>query len=188
MQTLGLSDSTPRSEGRWKALLWPSIRNETDLDYITRQGFWVCCGVGMVSLWSGALTGQKLGAVLAFGFYVLSGIGVRQLSRVAAVSVFAVYLLGVLVAQRATGMGFGIVSIIILALLAANVRGIWLSSKWKPDEEMAPPVRLDRTLADKLSDQWPAVLWPKIRYLQYVIAALMILGALVALVTVPSFH
>ncbi len=50
MQTLGLSDSTPRTEGRLKALLWPSIRNDGDFDYITEQGFWVCFTVGVITL------------------------------------------------------------------------------------------------------------------------------------------
>lgn len=187
VQTLGLSNSTPRSEGWLKSLLWPSIRNETDLDYITRQGFWVCFGVGILSLWSGAVMGQKAGAAIACGFYVLSGMGVREKSRVAAVSAFAVHLLGAMVAQRATGMGFGLVTLIILALLAANMRGIWQSSQWKRDDEIAPPERLNQTLADKLSDQMPAVIWPKIRYLQYVVAAFMILGSLIALLMPPSF-
>src|SRR6266436_4591073 len=34
MQTLGLSDSTPRSESRLKSLFWPSIQSSSDVDYL----------------------------------------------------------------------------------------------------------------------------------------------------------
>jgi hypothetical protein len=50
MQTLGLSDSTPRSEGRLKSLFWPSIQSGADVDYLAVQGFWVCTIVGVLAL------------------------------------------------------------------------------------------------------------------------------------------
>ena len=34
MQTLGLAESTPRTENRIKSLLWPSIQTATDVDYL----------------------------------------------------------------------------------------------------------------------------------------------------------
>jgi putative methionine-R-sulfoxide reductase with GAF domain len=62
MQTLGLSESTPRTESRWRALLWPTIRNEGDFDYITRQGFWICFLVAAATLVLGAFTGAPIAA------------------------------------------------------------------------------------------------------------------------------
>ena len=41
MQTLGLTDSAPRTEGRLKSLFWPSIKTGDDVDYLGTQGFWV---------------------------------------------------------------------------------------------------------------------------------------------------
>ena len=38
MKTLGLSPSTPKLESRWKNLIWPTIRNEVDVDTVRRQG------------------------------------------------------------------------------------------------------------------------------------------------------
>ena len=49
MQTLGLSDSTTRSESRLKSLFWPSIQSGADVDYLAVQGFWVCTIVGLMS-------------------------------------------------------------------------------------------------------------------------------------------
>ncbi len=82
--------------------------------------------------------------------------------------------------QKYAGQGFGIVRIIFLALLLANVRGMWLSARWPKTEAEPPAVRLSQTLGDKLSDQMPTFLWPRIRVLFYILAvievALLVLG------------
>jgi hypothetical protein len=39
----------PRTEGRLKSLLWPSIRNGNDVDYLGAQGYWVCALVAVGS-------------------------------------------------------------------------------------------------------------------------------------------
>jgi hypothetical protein len=182
MQTLGLSDSTPRTESRLRALLWPTIRNEIDLDYVTTQGFWICFILAAMTLALSPLVGSIYWGLFEGGFYFLAGIGVRQRSRVAAVTVFSSYLLSALVLQRNTGNGFGIVTIIFLALLLANVRGNWLSASWVPDpDSTAYPERLNQTLGDKLSDQLPMFLWPKGRFVFYVLAAVQTVLSLLAL-------
>ena len=173
MLRLGLSDSTPRSESRWRALFWPTIRNEADFDQITQQGFWICTLVASLTFVLSAITGPlALGAFEAV-FFFLAGVGVRERSRFAGVAAFVAYLLSALVLQRYTGNGFGIVRIIFLALLFANVRGTWLSKRWERDTELSVrPTRLNQTIADKLSDQLPSVLWPKARYVFYALSAI----------------
>jgi hypothetical protein len=172
MQTLGLSDSAPRTEGRLKSLLWPTIRNDVDLETVTSQGFWICFLVAALTLAVSVVVGQALLGAFEAAFFFLGGIGVRQRSRVAAVCVFGVYLLGSLIA------GIGVVRIVFLALLLANVRGVWVSYRWERSAAEPPPVRLGQTLADKLSDLLPRFLWPKIRVLFYVLAALEIAALL----------
>jgi hypothetical protein len=178
MQTLGLSDSTPRTENRAKALFWPTIRNEGDLDYVTQQGFWICT---LVAAFSFVLSAALLsGAMRIFGigealFYYLAGNGVRMRSRWAAILAFAAYLLGGIVLQKQTGSGFGVVRIIFLALLLANVRGIWLSASWTRDPAEPPLFRLNETWRDKLVDQLPGWLWPKTKILFFMLAAIEIL-------------
>ena len=183
MQTLGLSDSTPRTESRWRALFWPTIRNEGDFDYITTQGFWICFVVGVVTILFNAVGGSPFVGLFEGVFFILAGVGVRQRSRVAAIVAFSSYLLSALVLQRYTGNGFGIVRIIFLALLFANIRGNWLSARWANQQTSAEtPARLNQTLGDKLADQLPAWLWPKIRIVFYIIAGieigLLLLGLL----------
>jgi len=182
MQTLGLSDSTPRTESRWRALFWPTIRNEGDFDYITTQGFWICFTVAAATLVFTTIAGSFLTGAFEGAFFFLAGVGVRQRSRVAAIVAFSAYLLSALVMQRFTGNGFSILRIVFLALLFANIRGNWLSARWAREQQPdTPPTRLSETIGDKLADQLPSWLWPKVRVLFYVIAALEIALLLLSL-------
>ena len=181
MQTLGLSDSTPRTESRWRALLWPTIRNEGDFDYITAQGFWICFIVAVFTFVFSAIFGSPGMGLFEGAFFFFAALGVRQRSRVAAIAAFSAFFLSALVLQRYTGNGFGILRVIFLALLFANIRGNWLSARWAKDQQATPPPRLNQTIGDKLSDQLPIFLWPKVRVLFYVLAAAEITLLLVSL-------
>jgi len=165
MQILGLSDSTPKTEGRLKALLWPTIRNVSDVDYVAQQGLWVCFALAAVTLVFGGLLVGNLYILFDVLYLFLAGVGVRQGSRFAAVIVFLNYLSGTL------RTGIGVVSVIFLALLLANIRGIWLSSRWEPSGEPAPE-RLNQTLGDKICDQIPRRIWPVARWLFYPMAVI----------------
>lgn len=172
MQTLGISDSTPRTEGRLKNLFWPSIRNEVDVDYLGRQGLWVCFLVAAFTLLGSLFTGTILASLLEVLFFFLAGVGVRSRSRFAAIAVFSAYLLSTLVLQRLTGQGIGVVRIMFLALLLANIRSTWLSSTWRTEAIEPPPLPLNETFLDKLSDRMPLYLWPKTKWVLYVLAVL----------------
>jgi hypothetical protein len=170
MQTLGLADSTPRSESRIKALLWPSIENATDVDYLGTQGLWLCVAFGLLNLLFGFLSGHEVYGFLAFLLYFLSSLGVRQGSVVAAMMVFLYALVDTIAA------GPGMLRLAALAILLANIRGTWLASRWQPTSPEAelPPLRLNETFGDKISDQLPPWLWPKIRYFYYLYAFVML--------------
>ena len=164
METLGLSDSTQRSESRIKALLWPSIQNGTDIDYLGSQGYWICTLVAVLSLIVLAATVHWLIGVVVFLFYYLGGVGVRERSRFAAAVVFAMYVLD------SVG-SLGVMRIIFGALLLSNLRGTWIAATWKPEsEEAILPPRMNETFFDKLADQLPRWLWPKIRIVYYIYA------------------
>jgi hypothetical protein len=161
METLGLSDSPPASKGRIRSLFWPSIRNGTDVDNLGSQGYWVCLFVAVISFALLTALGRPILAVAIFLFYYLGGIGVRERSRYAAIAVFLMYLMDTLTAP-------GILRIIVSALLLSNLRATWIASRWKPEsEEAILPPRLSETFTDKLVDQLPAWLWPKLRIVYY---------------------
>jgi hypothetical protein len=174
MQTLGLSDSEPRTEGRLKSLLWPSIANGADVDYLGAQGYWVCTVIAVLSFIVSTVSGGPIIGVLLLLFFYLGGIGVRERSRYAALIVLVLYVVDTLLT------GLGVVRIIIGALLLSNLRATWIAAQWKPEaEEAILPPRLGETWSDKFADQLPAWLWPKLRiaYYIYSVGFLLFIGA-----------
>jgi hypothetical protein len=170
MQTLGLSDSTTRSESRLKSLFWPSIQSGADVDYLAVQGFWVCTIVGLMSLVFLAAN-QPITAILVFLLFHLGGVGVREHNPFAAAIMFAYYVVDFIASGLllAASPGIGIVRVIVIALLFSNLRATWIASGWKPDsEEAALPPRFGDTFFDKFADKWPAFIWPKIKWFYYV--------------------
>jgi hypothetical protein len=163
MQTLGLSDSTVRTEGRLKSLFWPSIQNGADVDYLAVQGFWVCTVVGVLSLGILALARQPITGILVFLLFHFGGVGVREHNPFAAAMVLIYYVIDMFAS------GIGIIRIIVTALLMSNLRATWIADHWKPEsEEAALPPRMGETLSDKIADKWPAFIWPKVKILYYI--------------------
>jgi hypothetical protein len=187
MQTLGLSDSTVRTESRLKSLFWPSIQSGADVDYLAVQGFWVCTIVGVMSLAFLTLAHQPINGVLVFMLFYLGGVGVREHNPFAAAVILAYYLVDFLASfifLFLNSPGIGVVRIIIVALLFSNLRATWIAGNWKPDsEEAALPPRMAETFSDKFSDKWPAFIWPKVKVLYYIFSvgylALVVAGLIV---------
>ena len=175
METLGLSGSAERSDGRLKSLFWPSIKNGTDVDYLGTQGYWVCTIVAILSFVLLAANGQPLTGVAILLFYYVGGAGVRERNRYAALVIFVMYLLDTLLMP-------GVLRIILCALLLSNLRATWIAASWRPEsEEAALPPRLNETFADKIADQLPAWLWPKVKIAYYIFSGGFLLLVLVGL-------
>ena len=170
MQTLGLSDTTPRSESRLKSLFWPSVQTATDVDYLGTQGYWVCALVAVLTCVFLIALGHGVMALITLLFYYLGGVGVRERSRYAAVVVLTAYVIDVLAS------GLSVPRVLISALLLSNLRATWIAARWKPDsEEAILPPRLNETLGDKLADQLPMRLWPKVRIFYYIYSVFFLL-------------
>jgi len=173
MQTLGISDSTARSESRLKSLFWPSIESGADVDYLAVQGYWVCTLVATLSFVVLFATGQPILAVVVFLLFHFGGVGVREHSRFAATVVFVYYVIDLLASFKSlVGSPGGIVlRVIITALLLSNLRATWIAAHWQSgSDEAALPARLNDTWTDKFANRWPTWLWPKIRVLYYILS------------------
>ena len=181
MQTLGLSESTPRTEGRFKSLFWPSIGSDNDVDYLTRQGFWLCVTVAALTLVLSLLLGQGLAVILDVAFFFMCGVGIRVSSRVAAVCAFIAYTLTGFVMLKMGMRGFGIVRIIGMALLLSNVRATFLAAQWVASRTEPPPTPLTQTFSERVSDVMPRRVWPVGQYVFYVLAVVEFFGLLSAL-------
>jgi hypothetical protein len=183
MQTLGLSDSTPRSESRLKSLFWPSIQSSSDVDYLGAQGYWVCAAIAVLSLVVLTISSHPVLAVFVFLVFYLGGVGVRERSIYAAGFVLTIYVSDMFVT------GPSIVKALFAALLLANFRAIWIASQWRSDsEEAIPAPRWSENWSDKFADQLPMWLWPKIRSPYYVLSICYLLLSLVGIAAIIRRH
>lgn len=183
MQTLGLADSTPRSEGRLKSLFWPSVQNAWDVDYLGQQGFWICFVVAVMSLGGGLIGGHLILGSLTGLFFFLSGVGIRERSVMAGAAAFFYYTLDFAVSIIMLMPGNPMIRTVICILLFSNLRGTWIASRWKQPDASSPPdempMRFNDTWRDKLVDQMPARLWPKVRFVYYAFAVVFLALTLV---------
>jgi hypothetical protein len=166
MQTLGLSDSPPRTESRIQSLFWPSIQTGSDVDYLGAQGYWVCTAAAVLAFLFSVISGHAIVASVVLLFYYLGGVGVRERSRYAAAVVLIFFAADTLTS------GPNLLRVLMGALLMSNFRATWIASRWKPgSEEAVLPPRLGETWGDKFSDKLPEWLWPKVRVPYYVFSA-----------------
>jgi hypothetical protein len=184
MQTLGLSQETKRTDGRLKSIFWPTVENAWDVDYLGRQGFWICLIIVVFELVVALATGSPImivsGAAAALAF-LIGGMGVRESSWPAAAIVFSIFFVSLLYSM-VNGQFPGILAIIAASILLTNVRAAFLASKWRPTgEEEDKPTRFNDTLGDKLVDQLPAKAWPMLQIPFFVLSALLLLLSLAGL-------
>lgn len=183
MQTLGLSGESKRTDGRLKSIFWPTVENAWDVNYIGQQGFWACVVVGLFQLGVAALSGNlvvtSISAVIALT-YVVGGMGVREADWPAAAFIFAVFLFGLTYAI-ALGKMPGLFDTAAAAILFSNIRAAFLASEWRPaQEDEDRPTRFNETFADKLVDQLPRKVWPKLKVPFFALAAALVLLELLA--------
>jgi hypothetical protein len=183
MQTLGLSGESKRSDGRLKSIFWPTVENAWDVDYLGRQGFWICLIVAgfqlAVALFSGNAVMIVAGVASALVF-LIGGMGVREASWPAAALVFSIYFANLLF-TLANRQFPGILAIVAACILLSNVRAAFLASEWRPAaEDEDKPMRFGDTLGDKLADQLPAKAWPVLQIPFFGLASLLLLLSLAA--------
>ena len=165
MQTLGLASESRRSDGWLKSLLWPTVENAWDVDYLGQQGMWICTLLAVGTLIFSVISASPvliLVGSLSACFYVLGGMGIREASWPAAALVFALYSVDILFRIASLQMP-SVFSIIFAIVLLSNLRAAYLASEWRPlglDEDR--PTRFSETMADKYVDQLPRKLWPKL--------------------------
>jgi signal peptidase I len=163
METLGISPSTPKPTSRLKELFWPTIEDEVAAVTAARNAMYACLFIAAMSGAVGLMAGQTwvLVDVLLFA---MAGIGVRQLSRAAAITAMLMYAL----AWLGTG-GFSILRPIVLAILLGGVRAAAFAHHLKNDAREAvanPPMdtsamsRIGILLEELPRRAWPAIHGP----------------------------
>jgi hypothetical protein len=179
MPLLGLTSAPEESEGVLKSLFWPSIRNGYDAELMATRGFWICLIIGVVTVlllvWR-----QPISAAFYGLFYILGGMGVRQGSLTASAGVFTIYLTETIFAAAMHAGHSGFLQVVILGILAANLRAAWQVHRWQARAETTDalalaPERMNETWQDKLADQVPQVIWPWGRIVFYGLSPLFVI-------------
>ncbi len=166
MQTLGLSGESRRSDGRLKSIFWPTVENAWDVNYLGQQGFWICVVLAAFQIAVAAFSQNPIVLVIyvvAALVYLAGGVGVREASWPAAAIVFGIFFTGLLYTMAMRHLP-GIIDILFTGILLSNVRAAFLASEWKPAGEGEDrPTRFNETMVDKLVDQLPAKVWPRLQ-------------------------
>jgi hypothetical protein len=195
MQTLGISDSTERSESRLKSLFWPNIQSGADVDYLGAQGYWICNLVGALTFFFLIMSGQYILAPALLLFFHFGGVGVRERDLFAATIVLVYYGIDTLISLTfllfVTPWGMIVFRVAACALLLSNLRATWIVSNWEPTSESAVlPPRFSETWADRFADVWPGWIWPKVRIVYYIfslgVVLIFVLG--ISAIVLRSLH
>ena len=168
METLGLSGPPQPRDSFFRRLFWPSD-NASDADMLGQQGFWLCLVVGLLTFAMASLQGHWINGLIACAIFILGGVGVREHDLFAAISIASIYVVNI-VATMLVGRPPGAISIFAALLLLGNIRGCRIAAKWSRLDPESIPIRMNETWQDKLVDQMPARVWPKVKYAYYVVA------------------
>ena len=127
MQTLGLSPSTPKPSNRLRELLWPVINDDVSALTAARNGMYVCFFVAVVTAVVALFTNPV--GLLDAALFLMVGIGIRQLSRVAALTgllLYAGYCVFFMLAGRDNNFYWGLLLVGGYAIgLAFVPRALW---------------------------------------------------------------
>jgi signal peptidase I len=175
METLGLSPSTPKPTSRLRELFWPVIEDVVAAVTAARNAMYACLFIAATTAALGLMAGQGLWVLIDALLFAIAGIGIRQLSRAAALVAFLMYALAWLGAG-----GWSILRPIVLALLLGGLRAAaFAHHRKKEDREAIANPPMDTTGMSRVAvllEELPRRAWPVIHG-----PFLVTLGLLVAL-------
>lgn len=183
METLGLSSTPQKNDNILQRLFWPSIQNQEDIDLMGQRGFWICVVIGVLSGVVLTFTGHPIAGLATTFIFVAGACGVRERSILAASLMLCLYSLnvGTSVLLPPHRLPSPVPSLVIVTLLIANVRAAILSKRWLSDtnseDNRILPDRLNSTYTDKIANQVPGVLWPRLKYVFFAASVLYIVLA-----------
>ena len=191
MEILGLSDSTPKPTSRLRELFWPQIdddvaavsaaRNAMYASFVIAVGTALAAFSGNYSTW------------IDVALYLMIGIGVRQLSRAAALIGFILYGLSWLLVPSAMLSPAIVIRLILTALLLNGVRAANYAHGAHKDavvDEIANP-RLETAGLSRTSvmmEALPQRLWRIFKGPFFVALALLVLANVFSLSLLTVFQ
>ena len=128
MQTLGLSDSTPKPTSRLKDLFRPDLSNEVSALTVCHSASWACFIVAIVTAALAIFINHA--AFLDAGLFALIGLGLRKAFRTAAVGGFVLYILEQ-IANIVAGHIPSVVAIFISVILFNGIRAAYAYQRFR---------------------------------------------------------
>jgi hypothetical protein len=120
MEQLGLNPNAPKSTSRLRELFWPDISDLVAAETAAKNGMYAAFLVsGMTSLYAVTGMGPRLSLADALLFLVI-GMGIRKMSRLAAVVGFVLYLIE---QGDAIAHGRGSYTVFLLIIISAIFLG-----------------------------------------------------------------
>jgi hypothetical protein len=123
MQTLGLSDSTPKPEGRLRALLWPRITSDVAASTAAQNAMYAGFAVGGITTVLVLFRISPLTSLVDALLFVMLAAGARQFSVTASILALLLYVtnVGTSIAHGMIGSGI-VVAIIVSSLFISSLR------------------------------------------------------------------
>ena len=137
MQTLGLSDSTPKPTSRLKDLFRPDLSNEVSALTVCHSASWACFIVAIVTAALAIFVNHA--AFLDAGLFALIGLGLRKALRTAAVGGFVLYILEQ-IANIVAGQIPSIVAILISVILFNGIRAAYAYQRFRRSPSPLPAI------------------------------------------------
>ncbi|MBS1816069.1 MAG: hypothetical protein JSS87_14450 [Acidobacteria bacterium] len=163
----------------FKRLFWPTVHNQYDVDLLGRQGFWIAAAVGILSFVILTIGGHVIVGMATALVYLAGACGIRERSIAASTLIFILYFFNFAITQfvtlRAGGFSNPILGLVILMLLAANVRATFQSRNWMSGEDTELPERSTESFGDVVANGLPVKIWKITKYPFFVLAALLLL-------------
>jgi hypothetical protein len=126
MQTLGLSDSTPKPTSRLKDLFRPDLSSEVAARTVCHSASWACFIIAALGLILSFFT--EYASVFDAALFFLIGLGLRKVWRTAAIAGFVLYI-----AEQVTFVVSGhvpsVVAFFIAIILFNGVRASFVYQK-----------------------------------------------------------
>ncbi len=126
METLGLSDSTPKPEGRLRALFWPRIESDVAADTAAQNAMYAALGIAALTTIGALVRLVPLASLLDAALFVVLALGIRQFSMTASILATVLYAAEFILSILRGMIGSGVViAVIATGLFIAGIRAAW---------------------------------------------------------------
>ncbi len=111
---------TPPSTGSIQAIFWANLKDEAEVNDAARFGYYACLFICLITFLAMLIGGTLLAALVDIFFFFMAGLGIRQLSRLAAVSAIGLFTVEKLVTFAGGQVGFLALVTLPMGLILLN--------------------------------------------------------------------